>query len=76
MNERIGLIIKILMAERGVRQKELAEAIDSSPQLISMYCCGRRAVTIETLACICNYLDVKLSEFFLLMEGKGIEWTS
>lgn len=54
----IKLRIKELREEKGLSQKQLAEAIGLKHQTISHYENGRLEPNLETIEKLCNYFDV------------------
>lgn len=54
--------IKIVLEEKGVKQKWLAEQLGKSFCMINAYVCNRRQPSIETLFQIANLLNVNPKE--------------
>ncbi len=63
--------IAVVLKEKDISNKELADAIDKSEALISYYCTNDRQPTIPTLFKIARVLEVQPSE--LLREIKYYE---
>lgn len=49
-----------VMEQKGISQKQLAEAIDRDPPFISRFLSGNHNLTFSTAVRICNALDVDL----------------
>ena len=54
----IGERINTLLAERNVKQKELAEMIGVTDNTISYFCSGKRIPNTQQIKCIADYFDV------------------
>lgn len=63
--------LKSLRLEKGLNQRELAEALKVSPSSISMYETGNREPDFETLEMFCNFFNVDI-EYML---GKSYKTT-
>ena len=65
MRIKIGYRIKELrMMKLGLTQEEFAEMLDFDRAYLSRIESGKQNITIDTLAFICDKLQVSLSEFF------------
>lgn len=54
----IEIKLSVMLAERNVKLKDLAKAIDITEQNLSILKNGRaKGLRFETLAAICDYLD-------------------
>ena len=54
----ITVRLSVILAERGVSSKELAEHVGITPQNLSVLNSGRaKAIRFSTLEAICDYLD-------------------
>jgi putative transcriptional regulator len=60
--------IKIVLAEKGVTNKKLAEALDVAQPTVSRWCTNDMQPSVETLYHIAFYLKVDVRE--LLLSGK------
>jgi len=56
----IGEKLKLLIAEKGIQQKDLANFLQTTPQNISRYVKGEREPNIETLKQLAEYFNVTL----------------
>jgi putative transcriptional regulator len=61
--------IKIILAEKGVTNKKLAEALDVAQPTVSRWCTNDMQPSIETLYRIAFYLKIDVRE--LLTSAKG-----
>ena len=65
MRIKIGYRIKELsMMKLGLTQEEFAEMLDFDRTYLSRIESGKQNITIDTLAFICDKLQVSLAEFF------------
>lgn len=77
-SQRIAVRILSELNEKGMQQKELAEAMDVSPQQISKIVKGKQNLTLETISKLESVLGVKLFEvpvpqFEMNVERKTIQ---
>jgi transcriptional regulator with XRE-family HTH domain len=61
--------IKVALAEKGVTNKKLAEALGVAPQTVSRWCTNDMQPSIEMLFAIAKYLKIDVRE--LLVSTKG-----
>lgn len=61
-SQRIAVRILSVLNEKGMQQKELAEAMDVSPQQVSKIVKGKQNLTLETISKLEAVLGVKLFE--------------
>lgn len=61
-SQRIAVRILSVLNEKGMQQKDLAEAMDVSPQQISKIVKGKQNLTLETISKLETVLEVKLFE--------------
>ena len=54
--------IKAVLAEKGVTNKELAEALEVSPQTVSKWCTNDMQPSIEKLYAISKYLKLDIRD--------------
>jgi transcriptional regulator with XRE-family HTH domain len=62
--------IKAVLAEKGVTNKELAEALGIAPQTVSRWCTNDMQPSIEKLYSISKYLKVDVREFLIPTQGQ------
>ena len=60
----IGDRLLFLLKERRMTQKALSSATNLTPSYVNQICLGRNIPTLETLALICNALEITLGDFF------------
>ena len=65
----LGKAIKIALASKGMKQKELAESLGVSHRYISKIC-NQSDVGMESMKKIASVLDMKVSELVALGEGE------
>ncbi len=57
----ITLMLKHIMLDKGMRQKDIAQQMGLSVQTISnLLNCRRDGITLDTLQRLCNAIDCKL----------------
>lgn len=56
----IGDKLKLLITEKGIQQKDLANLLQTTPQTISRYVKGEREPNIEILKQLADYFNVTL----------------
>jgi transcriptional regulator with XRE-family HTH domain len=61
-SQRIAVRVLSVLNEKGMQQKELAEAMDVSPQQVSKIVKGKQNRTLETISKLESVLGVKLFE--------------
>jgi len=61
-SQRIAVRVLSVLNEKGMQQKELAEAMDVSPQQVSKIVKGKQNLTLETISKLESVLGVKLFE--------------
>jgi len=61
-SRKIAIKINIFLKENKIKQKELAELLDVSPQQVSKIIKGRENLTLETISKIENVLKIQLLE--------------
>ncbi|MCH8549798.1 MAG: helix-turn-helix transcriptional regulator [Balneolaceae bacterium] len=79
-SQRIAIRILSVLDEKGMQQKELAEAMDVSPQQVSKIVKGKQNLTLETISKLEAVLGVILfempvSQFEIKVERKDIRTT-
>ena len=57
--------IKAVLAEKGVTNKELAEALKIAPQTVSRWCTNDIQPSVETLYFISRYLKIDVRELLI-----------
>lgn len=70
MNKKIGKLIKQIRIEQNKTLEKLAYESNFSKGGLSEIERGMREIKISTLEKICSNLDMKLSDFFKLLEDK------
>ena len=60
----IGDRLLFLLKEHRMTQRALSSATSLTPSYINQICLGKKVPTLETLAHICNALDMTLGDFF------------
>lgn len=66
------VIREIRQKQTKLSQEELADLIGLERTYISKIESGKKNITIETLALICNGLKISISDFFLIYDKKII----
>lgn len=61
-SQRIAVRVLSILNEKGMQQKELAEAMDVTPQQVSKIVKGKQNLTLETISKLELVLGVKLFE--------------
>lgn len=69
LREALGLTLRAFRADRGVTLRELAGIANVSPGYLSELERGRKEVSSELLAAVCNGLEVSVSD--ILIEAAG-----
>ena len=72
-SQRIAVRILSVLDEKGMQQKELAEAMDVSPQQVSKIVKGKQNLTLETISKLEAVLGVKLFEVPVLQFEMDVE---
>lgn len=77
-SQRIAVRILSVLDKKGMQQKELAEAMNVSPQQVSKIVKGKQNLTLETISKLEAVLGVKLFDvpvpkFEMLVERKNIQ---
>jgi putative transcriptional regulator len=57
--------IKAVLAEKGVTNKELAEALEVSPATVSRWCTNDMQPSIEKLFAISKYMKIDVRELLI-----------
>ncbi|HEX9503816.1 MAG TPA: helix-turn-helix transcriptional regulator [Patescibacteria group bacterium] len=57
--------IKAVLAEKGVTNKELAEALGIAPQTVSRWCTNDMQPSVEKLFAISKYLKIDVRELLI-----------
>lgn len=65
--------IKSVLAEKGVSQKTLAEAIGVTPGTVSTWCRNVKQPEIPTLFEIAAYLKIEAADLISSMKAAGID---
>ncbi|MBQ7287904.1 MAG: helix-turn-helix transcriptional regulator [Candidatus Gastranaerophilales bacterium] len=60
-----GLVVKELRLQKGLTQEKLAEFLGMQPQTIAKIETGKRFVSSEVLAKLCNFFNVEPYVFFV-----------
>ena len=60
----IGDRLLFLLKEHHMTQKALSSSAHLTPSYVNQICLGKKIPTLETLALICNALDISLGDFF------------
>lgn len=76
-SQRIALRILQTLDEKNMQQKELAEAMDVSPQQVSKILKGKQNLTLETISTLeavleINLFEVPVPKFEMNVERKNI----
>lgn len=58
----VGERIKYYMEQKGVNQKELAEAIDIPRSSLSCYISGKRIPSIKAAVNMCRYFEITMDD--------------
>lgn len=61
-SRKIAIKINVFLKENKIKQKELADLLDVSPQQVSKIIKGRENLTLETISKIENVLNIQLLE--------------
>lgn len=61
-SQRIAIRVLSVLRDKGIQQKELAEAMDVSPQQISKIVKGKENLTIKTISKLESVLGIQLME--------------
>lgn len=56
--------LKVILAEKGKRNNDLVEHLDTSPQLVSMWVRNASQPNAINLEKICKFLGIQASEFY------------
>lgn len=56
--------IRVVLAEKGVTNKWLAEKMDKNPTTISRWCNNEMQPSIETMVIIASVMDVDIKDLF------------
>src|SRR5690625_6227554 len=75
-SQRIAVRILSVLNEKGMQQKDLAEAMDVSPQQISKIVKGKQNLTLETISKLETVLEVKLFEVPVPQDRKSTRLNS
>jgi len=62
--------LKIVLAEKHITNKQLAEALKKTPSTVSQWCTNDKQPSVETFYHIAKYLDVDLKELFVSTKDK------
>lgn len=62
--------LKVVLAEKEVKNKQLAEALEKDESTISQWCTNARQPSLENLLRIANVLDIDIRE--LLNSSKEV----
>jgi transcriptional regulator with XRE-family HTH domain len=57
--------LKIILAEKGMQNKELAESLKIAPQTVSRWCTNSMQPSVEMLFKMAKTLDVDVREFLV-----------
>ena len=68
----IGKNIKKCLKIKGLRQSDLANALNVSEAAVSFWIKGTNSIDIDKLAELCQYLGVSLNQIFGIEEIDGI----
>lgn len=71
--QRIGLRLNEILAQKEIKQKELAEHIGVTPNTVSYYLSGERCPDIEKLIEIAKYLNVTTDYLLGVSDVKSID---
>jgi len=71
VSQRARAIIKDLMNDRGISQKEMGEMLDLSPESISRLLTGKHHATIQLLINLCYRFDVN-ANYLLIGAGEKV----
>lgn len=66
--QKLGINMKILRSNIGIKQKEMAKKLNISPSILSYYEKGKRKVYMTILNKFCKICNVKLSDLFKKVE--------
>ena len=72
-SQRIAVRILSVLDEKGMQQKELAEAMVVSPQQVSKIVKGKQNLTLETISKLESVLDVKLFDIPVPQNNTNVE---
>lgn len=64
----LGKALKTALFTREIRQKELADRLQTTPQQVSSWA-NNGSISHANIEAICNELNMKFSEFIALGEG-------
>ncbi len=68
LNNNVGKLIKTIRTYNGIKQKDMASALNIKSPLLSLYEHGKREISIQFLYNFTNYLNMSLSDLFYLVE--------
>lgn len=68
--ERIASLLRELRVERGLRQIDVAEALNEPQSYVSRYESGEQRLDLIDLRDVCSALGISLVEFVRRVEGK------
>jgi len=79
-SQRIAVRILSVLDEKGIQQKELAEAMDVSPQQVSKIVKGKQNLTLETISKLeavigVSLFEVPVPQFEMNVERKDVRTT-
>lgn len=57
--------LKVVLAEKEVKNKQLAEALEKDESTISQWCTNKRQPSLETLSRISNFLNVDIRDLLI-----------
>lgn len=69
INKRVGKAIQHALKRKGITQQQLAEKIGTTQRSVSAYVRGEQQPSIETLADICQTLNLNLNQILHLQES-------
>jgi transcriptional regulator with XRE-family HTH domain len=68
--KKLGLELKLIRIEAGIKQKDLAKKLKIPAPLLSMYETGVREPPIEFLELFAKKFKISISRIFFLLENK------
>ena len=70
MNMNLGNAVKLIRTARNIRQRDLAERINVSPNYLSMLEAGKRTPSLDVLKDLAKELDVPAGLFLMWDESE------
>lgn len=72
INEKMGTVLRLLRRNRRLSQEAVAAGAAIDRRYLSDLENGKRNPSVEAVASLASFFGLELSEFFLLIENRGI----